>query len=136
MKLESYLSTFNSLSSFYLQEGFLHLENIVGKSIIEWKSGQELIDLQVSVRQLPYPEFRSNEFLVAAAGLLPFVLVLSLIYSAGIFTKVQCVYMFATLPILSLMLPCLYILSLIMQYAGAGIREGKSDTRATANYWP
>ena len=61
----------------------------MGESIIEWKAGEPLMDIQVSVRQLPYPEYSSNGFLIAASGLLPFVLVLSLIYSAGIFTKVH-----------------------------------------------
>ena len=43
--------------SFYLTEGFLHLENIVGQSIIDWKCSQEeencnqeLTDVAVAVR--------------------------------------------------------------------------------------
>ena len=38
-----------SLPSSYLEEGFLHLQNIVSQSIVEWKSGQ-LLNVSVAMR--------------------------------------------------------------------------------------
>ena len=71
------------------------MESVVGESIIEWKAGEPLMDIQVSVRQLPYPEYSQNEFLeqlFETPDILPFVVIFSLIYSVGIFTKVHLKY--------------------------------------------
>ena len=63
----------------------------MGESIIEWKAGEPLMDIQVSVRQLPFPEYSQDEFF-KALDILSFVVVFSLIYSVGIFTKVHLKY--------------------------------------------
>ena len=78
--------------SLYLEEGFLHLQNIVGTSIITFKANRTLEPMQVSVRQLPYPNYRSDPLLVESGTLLPIIIVVSLIFSAGIFTKVSVIF--------------------------------------------
>ena len=76
--------------SLYVQEGFLHLQKIVEKAIIEWKSGQELEDIAVSVRQIPYPAFSTDEFLSMAlrSNIITLFVVLGFLFPAAIFCKV------------------------------------------------
>ena len=82
--------------SFYLQEGFVHIQNIVGEAIIRLMANPNMTncsgtleeDITVSMRQLPYPEYRVDFFLITTAAILPFLLILAYIYSAGVFTKV------------------------------------------------
>ena len=83
------------LCSVYLSEGFVHLESIVGKAIIRLMvnpgmtdcEGMLETDISVSMRQLPYPEYRVDLFLTVAGITLPLLLILAYIYSAGVFTK-------------------------------------------------
>ena len=76
--------------SVYAREGFLHLQKIVEEAIIEWKSGQELEDIAVSVRQIPFPRFSTDEFLSMAlrSNLITFFIVLGFLLPAAIFCKV------------------------------------------------
>ena len=48
-----------------------------------------LEDITVSMRQLPYPQYTVDFFLITAVSILPFLIVLAFIYSAGTFTKVN-----------------------------------------------
>ena len=51
------------LSSFYLSEGFIQLENVMEKAIIEWKTGKAVemnVEVRVSwhlVTHMPYSAF-------------------------------------------------------------------------------
>jgi len=82
--------------SFYLQEGFVHIQNIVGEAIIRLMANPNMTDcngtleedITVSMRQLPYPEYRVDNFLSVVSFFLPILLILAYIYSAGVFTKV------------------------------------------------
>ena len=78
----------------YVQEGFLHLQKIVEEAIIEWKSGQELEDIAVSVRQIPFPAFSTDEFLSMAlrTNLITLFVVLGFLLPVAIFCKV-CMHM-------------------------------------------
>ena len=94
------------LFSFYLSEGFIHLESIVGESIIRLMANPDMTDcdgdlqpnISVSMRQLPYPQYTVDFFLLTSVSVLPFLIVLAFIYSAGTFTKV---YNTMTVPFLS-----------------------------------
>lgn len=93
----------------------------MGESIIEWKAGEELMDIQVSLRQLPYPEYSVDSFF-DSLDILSFVVVFSLIYSAGSFTKVHLKF--------RAVLKCTGILRVIVisptiLCAGAGVGKGK-----------
>ena len=89
-------TTLYSFCSFYLQEGFVHIQNIVGEAIIRLMvnpnmtncSGTLEEDITVSMRQLPYPEYRVDSFIIGVSFFLPLLLILAYIYSAGVFTKV------------------------------------------------
>jgi hypothetical protein len=80
--------------NFYLSEGFVHLESIVGEAIIRLMvnpnmKGCEgsLDDISVSMRQLPYPQYTVDVFLTIIITILPLFVILAYIYSAGVFTK-------------------------------------------------
>ena len=83
------------LCSVYLSEGFVHLESIVGEAIIRLMANPDMTDcegmlelnISVSMKQLPYPEYRVDLFLTVAGITLPLLLILAYIYSAGVFTK-------------------------------------------------
>ena len=77
-----------SLSSPYLQEGFLHLQKVVEEAILEWKSDRELEDVAVSVRQIPVPAFTSSGSLRNIVGLVTFLVILGFLYPAAVFCKV------------------------------------------------
>ena len=82
--------------SFYLQEGFVHIQNIVGEAIIRLIANPYMTDcngtlkenITVSMKQLPYPDYNLDFFLITASSVLPFLIIVAFIYSAGIFTKV------------------------------------------------
>lgn len=95
------------ICSFYLEEGFLHLQDAVGQSIIEFLANKT-IRIQVSVevssviqlsikfhhcslvhQQFPYPPYRVDYFLQAVGAFLPLLLVIAFLFSAGIFVKVK-----------------------------------------------
>ena len=81
----------SSLSA-YLAEGFLHLQNRVAQAIVDWKTQRANIStprVHVSVKQIPYPSYRIDAFLNWNSAILPLLLVMAFIYSAGMFTKVQ-----------------------------------------------
>ena len=85
--------------SFYFSEGFVHLESIVGEAIIRLMANPNMTDcdgyledITVSMRQLPYPQYTVDIFLSIIVNILPLFVVLAYIYSAGIFTKVQCMH--------------------------------------------
>ena len=90
-----------------MQEGFVHLENIVGEAIIRLMKNRNMTncngtlkeDITVSMKQMPFPKYTLNTFLVVTAALLPFLLILAYIYSAGVFTKV-CVRIYTLLQLL------------------------------------
>ncbi|CAI8053623.1 ATP-binding cassette sub-family A member 3 [Geodia barretti] len=81
--------------NFYLSEGFIHLENIVGEAVIRLMANPNMTDcdgglehnISVAMRQLPYPQYTVDFFLITAVSILPFLIVLAFIYSAGTFTK-------------------------------------------------
>lgn len=76
--------------SSYTEEGFLHLQKIVGEAIVEWKARQKLEDIAISVRHIPFPEYTtSDEFLSTSFTLIPFFIVLGFLYPVAIFTKVS-----------------------------------------------
>lgn len=97
--------------SAYLNEGFLHLENIVGQALIEWKTGVKPnlppVNVRVSIvslllvyilfvaliisfeQQLPYPTYNKDEFLVNVDFILPFLMMAAFMVSAGFLTKVK-----------------------------------------------
>ena len=92
------------LPSFYLSEGFIHLESIVGEAIIRLIANRDMTDcdgvlqedISVSMRQMPYPKYTSNTFLSVVGTILPLFVIVAYIYSAGIFTKViSIMYVFA-----------------------------------------
>jgi ATP-binding cassette subfamily A (ABC1) protein 3 len=82
-------------NNFYFSEGFIHLESIVGEAIIRLMANPEMTDcngllepsISVSMKQLPYPQYTVDFFLLTAVSILPFLIVLAFIYSAGTFTK-------------------------------------------------
>ena len=82
--------------SFYLSEGFIHLQSIVGEAIIRLMANPDMNNcdgalehnISVAMRQLPYPQYTVDFFLITAVSILPFLIVLAFIYSAGTFTKV------------------------------------------------
>lgn len=77
----------------YIQEGFLHLQKIVGEAIIEWKARRKLGDIAISVRHIPFPEYTtSGEFLSTSFSFIPFFIVLGFLYPVAIFTKVRTTY--------------------------------------------
>ena len=62
---------------------------------MEWKSGQELEDIAVSVKQIPFPEFSSDDFLSKAlrSNLIPFYIILGFLLPAAVFCKVcMCIW--------------------------------------------
>ena len=100
--------------SFYLAEGFLHLQNAVSLAIIE-DTAQTNISLKISVevrytvcdimsqlhcsnstecvlleplQQFPYPPFLRDFFLVGAGLFIPTVVMIAFIYSFGSLVKV------------------------------------------------
>ena len=95
--------------SLYLSEGFLHLQNLVGMSIIEWRvnkfvPGHQFTEIAVNTKvhtmclyytlhlllqQFPYPPHSRNIFLENIEQFMPLLIVLSLIWSAGIFVWVS-----------------------------------------------
>ena len=94
------------ICSFYLEEGFLHLQDAVGQSIIEFLANKTIsIQLSVEVssviplvssfhytlfhQQFPYPPYRVDYFLQAVGAFLPLLLVTAFLFSAGIFVKVS-----------------------------------------------
>jgi ATP-binding cassette subfamily A (ABC1) protein 3 len=82
-------------NNFYLSEGFVHLESIVGEAIIRLIANPDMTDcdgdlqhnISVSMRQLPYPKYTENIFLSIVGTILPLFVILAYIYSAGVFTK-------------------------------------------------
>ncbi|XP_019855200.1 PREDICTED: ATP-binding cassette sub-family A member 3-like [Amphimedon queenslandica] len=72
--------------NFYLNEGFLHLQKIVDEAIVEHTTGLP-VDVNVQVRQFPYPPYRRDIFLTIVDFILPLFVILSFIYSAGVFVK-------------------------------------------------
>ncbi len=77
-------------SNLYLFEGFVQLQKLVGDAIIEWYAGtinRPYHHVNVSVRQLPYPEYTINEFLSSVNIILPLIFVLAFLYTAGIIVK-------------------------------------------------
>ena len=89
------------LLSFYLEEGFLHLQNMVSSAIVKWKANQTggcSEDLEIAVKEMPYPSYRIDNFLEWNSAILPLLLIMAFIYSAGMFTKVRlcgtCMYMY------------------------------------------
>lgn len=45
----SALANHNTIFSLYLAEGFLHIQNLIGQAIVNWKSQNE-VDVDVSIR--------------------------------------------------------------------------------------
>ncbi|CAI7993840.1 ATP-binding cassette sub-family A member 3, partial [Geodia barretti] len=82
-------------NNFYLSEGFVHLQNVVGEAIIRLMANSDMTEcegvlqpeISVSMRQLPYPQYTIDVFLSIIVTILPFFVILAYIYSAGIFTK-------------------------------------------------
>ena len=68
----------------------------MGEAIIRLMANPNMIDcngvlqheISVSMRQMPYPPYTVDLFLITAVSILPFLIVLAFIYSAGTFTKV------------------------------------------------
>ena len=68
----------------------------MGEAIIRLMANPNMTDcdgvlehnISVSMRQLPYPQYTVDFFLLTAVSILPFLIVLAFIYSAGTFTKV------------------------------------------------
>ena len=57
-----------------------------------WKTNQANIStphVHVSVKQIPYPSYRIDAFLNWNSAILPLLLTMAFIYSAGMFTKVH-----------------------------------------------
>lgn len=78
--------------SSYLAEGFLHLQNRVARALVDWKTTQANLTrptVQVSVKQIPHPSYRIDAFLTWNSAILPLLLIMAFIYSAGMFTKVH-----------------------------------------------
>ena len=62
---------------------------------MNWKAQQANLTVphvQVSVKQIPYPSYRIDRFLNWNAAILPLLLIMAFIYSAGMFTKVNFMY--------------------------------------------
>ena len=79
------------LPSAYLAEGFLHLQNRVARALVDWSTEKANISsppVQVSVKQIPYPSYHIDTFLNWNAAILPLLLIMAFIYTAGMFTKV------------------------------------------------
>ena len=103
IRLNESIASFCLFFSFYLSEGFIHLENIVGEAVIRLMANPNMTDcdgglehnISVAMRQLPYPQYTVDFFLITAVSILPFLIVLAFIYSAGTFTKV-CVYCYSS----------------------------------------
>ena len=82
----------------------------MGEAIIRLMANPDMTDcdgdlqhnISVSMRQLPYPHYTLDIFLITASSTLPFLIVLAFIYSAGTFTKVH-VYIFLHLQ------KCIYV---------------------------
>ena len=77
-------------SNLYLFEGFVQLQKLVGDAITEWYADRLGIPYQyvnVSVRQLPYPEYTINEFLSSVNIILPLFFVLAFLYTSGSIVK-------------------------------------------------
>ena len=86
---------YSLLLSFYFREGFVHLESVVGEAIIRLMANPNMTDcdgdlhnITVSMKQLPYPHYTLDIFLITASSTLSLLIVLAFIYSAGTFTKV------------------------------------------------
>lgn len=78
--------------SAYLAEGFLHLQNRVAQAVVDWRTQKANLSsppVHVSVKQIPYPSYRIDSFLNWNAAILPLLLIMAFIYSAGMFTKVH-----------------------------------------------
>ncbi|CAI8057993.1 ATP-binding cassette sub-family A member 3 [Geodia barretti] len=74
----------------YLAEGFLHLQNRVARALVDWSTEKANISsppVQVSVKQIPYPSYHIDTFLNWNAAILPLLLIMAFIYTAGMFTK-------------------------------------------------
>ena len=69
----------------------------MGEAIIRLMANPDMTDcngvlqheISVSMRQMPYPKYTWDTFLIVVVAILPFFVVLAYIYSAGIFTKVE-----------------------------------------------
>ena len=106
------------LCSLYLAEGFLHLENAIGLSIVEFYANKS-INLQVSVevrdgvansrlyytwpvniisiisplfQQFPYPPYFEDIFFTTLSSNFALLVVMAFIFSAGFFVKVLCMH--------------------------------------------
>ena len=62
---------------------------------MDWKTQQANIStprVHVSVKQIPYPSYRIDDFLNWNSVILPLLLTMAFIYSAGMFIKVHMRY--------------------------------------------
>ena len=91
MHLHQPLPPSHLLSSVYVTEGFLHIQNRVAQAIIDWKTANITTTphVHVAMKQIPYPSYRIDAFLNWNAAILPLLLIMAFIYSAGMFTKVR-----------------------------------------------
>ena len=83
--------------SAYLAEGFLHLQNRVAQAVVDWRTQKANLSsppVHVSVKQIPYPSYRIDSFLNWNAAILPLLLIMAFIYSAGMFTKVHMYFIY------------------------------------------
>ena len=128
------------LCSFYFSEGFVHLESIVGEAIIRLMANPDMTEcegvlehnISVSMRQLPYPQYTVDFFLITAVSILPFLIVLVFMYSAGTFTKVCCLNVLCTYMCIHATICILYIQK-YKSPPGAGVGEGDTYQRVNVD---
>jgi len=74
----------------FLSRGFVQLQRMIGNAILKWealKANVSYQNIKINVRQLPYPEYSVDKFLVYIDIVLPLLLVLTFLYTAGTFVR-------------------------------------------------
>jgi ATP-binding cassette subfamily A (ABC1) protein 3 len=77
-------------TNYYTSEGFVDVQNAITRAAIILRLNQsEISDSfpQVILKQLPFPKYTTDIFLSSVVSLLPTLLVLSYLYSGGVFVK-------------------------------------------------
>ncbi|XP_019857855.1 PREDICTED: ATP-binding cassette sub-family A member 3-like [Amphimedon queenslandica] len=75
--------------NYYLITGFMQVEKVMNEAIVKWKTGEYVDDTYdtVNIRQFPYPQYRQDFFLDFVNVVLPLFMILTFLYSAGVFVK-------------------------------------------------
>ncbi|CAB3381980.1 Hypothetical predicted protein [Cloeon dipterum] len=75
----------------YSQEGFLALQNLISRSLIEYRLDQPLQNISIRMQRFSHPEYIDDPLIVALQSFVSLVIMLSFVY-----TSISCVRMVTT----------------------------------------